>query len=85
MFIIEIGVVIEELTTASMAHRQWMSSDSLYLSRFSGTAPSPRGSNPKSLQFFQKFYTDESQLFRKIEGNARSRRGIDYPGAEPSR
>lgn len=33
-----------------MAHLQWMSSDSLYLSRFSGTSPSRRGSNPKSLQ-----------------------------------
>ena len=37
------------LTTASIAHLQWMSSDSLNLSRFSGTSPSRSGSNPKSL------------------------------------
>lgn len=38
------------LTTASIAHLQWMSSDSLYLSRFSGTSPRRSGSNPKSLK-----------------------------------
>lgn len=36
-----------------------MSSDSLYLSRFSGTAPSRSGSNPKSLH-----HTNTSQCFR---------------------
>lgn len=38
------------LTTANIAHRQWMSSDSLNLSRFSGTSPKRSGSKPKSLK-----------------------------------
>lgn len=40
-----------------MAQRQWMSSDSLYRSRFSGTSPRPNGSNPKSLHKFLPGYT----------------------------
>jgi hypothetical protein len=40
-----------------MAQRQWMSSDSLYRSRFSGTSPRPNGSNPKSLHSFLPDYT----------------------------
>jgi len=53
----------KRLTTASIAHLQWMSSDSLYLSRFSGTSPSLSGSNPKSLQ--HTIPTNSSTKFHK--------------------
>jgi hypothetical protein len=83
----------KRLTIASMAQRQWMSSDSLYRSRFSGTSPRPNGSNPKSLHRFLPDYTlcaceDEPQRKepqKKEKAAAAAAECTTDPGAEPSR
>lgn len=83
------------LTTASIAHLQWMSSDSLNLSRFSGTSPRRSGSNPKSLSQKKKkkkrcnLYTLRlSSTWTHIFWESLNLVVLVhyyYPGAEPSR